>query len=113
MTHDAPPTQPATPPVPPDAVGTTGDQLHARAIARLKKKRDFAAHVLVYTLFNGFLVVIWALTSDGGFFWPVFLIAGWGIGLVMNAWDVWRGSEFTEAEVSREIERIKGRDSRR
>lgn len=112
MTHDAPPEPRPTQPIQPVQAATAADQLHARAISRLKKKRDFAAHVLAYTLVNGFLVIIWAVTS-AGFFWPVFPIAGWGIGLVMNAWDVWRGSDFTDAEVSREIARIKQRDSRR
>ena len=58
---------------------------------RLKKQRDFHAHLLVYLLVNGFVVLIWGLTGSAGFFWPVFLIAAWGVGLVMNAWDVyWR-----------------------
>ena len=32
--------------------------------------------------------------------------------LVMNAWDVWRGSEFTDAQVNREMARLKEHDSR-
>ena len=78
-----------------------------RAVRRLKKKRDFFAHLLVYVLINAFIVVIWAVTSDGGFFWPIFPMVGWGIGVVMNAWDVWRGDEFTEAEIKDEISRLR------
>jgi hypothetical protein len=37
-----------------------------------------------------------------GFFWPVFPILGWGIGLVLNAWDVYRPEGFTEDEIRRE-----------
>jgi hypothetical protein len=77
-----------------------------RAVKRLKKKRDFFAHLLVYVLVNAFIIVIWAVTSDGGFFWPIFPMVGWGIGVVMNAWDVWRGDEFTEAEIKQEISRL-------
>ena len=72
---------------------------------RLKKQRDFHAHLLVYLLVNGFVVVIWALTGSAGFFWPVFLIAAWGIGLVMNAWDVYWRREITEQDVQHEMER--------
>jgi hypothetical protein len=79
--------------------------LRDRAVRRLKKRRDFFAHLLVYFLVNTFLVVIWAVTSSG-FFWPMFPIVGWGIGVVMNAWDVWRGDEFSEEEIAREIQRM-------
>ena len=91
-----------------DEVG--GDQaLREKAIRQLKKRRDFRGHLLVYVLVNAFLVVIWALTNPDGFFWPVFLIAGWGIGVVMNAWDVYRGDEFSEAQIRSEMERFQGR----
>jgi hypothetical protein len=83
--------------------------LRGRAVRRLKKRRDFFAHLLVYFLVNTFLVVIWAVTSSG-FFWPMFPIVGWGIGVVMNAWDVWRGDEFSEEEIAREIQRMTAGD---
>jgi hypothetical protein len=51
-------------------------------------------------------VAIWALTDRHGFFWPVFPIAGWGIGVVMNAWDAFHNEDFNEAQIRREIERI-------
>jgi hypothetical protein len=76
-----------------------------KALTQLKKRRDFHAHLLVYVLVNAFLVAIWAVTDGHGFFWPVFPIAGWGIGLVMNAWDVYWRHEITEADIQREMER--------
>jgi uncharacterized ion transporter superfamily protein YfcC len=87
-------------------VATTDEQLRKRALTRLKKRRDFAAHLLIYTLVNSFFVMIWAITS-AGFFWPMFPMLGWGIGVVMNAWDVWRGEEFTEDQITREVERLR------
>jgi hypothetical protein len=87
--------------------GSRQDVLRERAIKRLKKRRDFLGHLLVYALVNGFLVVIWAVTTDAhGFFWPVFPIVGWGIGVVLNAWDVYRNDEFDEEQIRREIERL-------
>ena len=77
-----------------------------RAVRRLKKRRDFFAHLLVYVLVNTFIVIIWAVTSPDGFFWPIFPMVGWGIGVVMNAWDVWRGDEFSEEDIAREIQRM-------
>jgi hypothetical protein len=79
--------------------------LRQQALGRLKKKRDFAAHLIAYVTVNAFLVVIWATTS-GGFFWPMFSILGWGIGLLFHAWDVYRG-EPSEEEIRREIEKMK------
>jgi hypothetical protein len=80
--------------------------LRERAIKRLKRRRDFYGHLLVYFLVNAFLVLIWALTDVNGFFWPVFPIVGWGIGVVMNAWDVFRNEEFGEEQIRREVERL-------
>lgn len=84
------------------------EALRERAMKRLKKKRDFHMHVLVYVLVNGFLSLIWALTDVHDFFWPVFPIAGWGIGVVLNALDAYRDDEFDEAQIRREIDRIRG-----
>jgi hypothetical protein len=88
---------------------TRNEVLRDRAIKRLKKRRDFSAHLLVYVLINTFLVAIWALTNPHGFFWPIFPLAGWGIGVVMNAWDVFRNDEFDEEQISREMERSQRR----
>jgi 2TM domain len=83
---------------------------HERAVQQLKKRRDFRGHVLVYVLVNAFIVVIWAVTGVHGFFWPVFPIGGWGIGLVMNAWDVYWRREITEEDIQREMGRQDRRD---
>lgn len=80
--------------------------LRERAVKRLKKRRDFYGHILVYLLVNSFLVVIWAVTSPGGFFWPVFPLVGWGIGVVMNAWDVYVADEVDEDKIQREMEHL-------
>jgi hypothetical protein len=82
------------------------DQVRERAINRLKKKRGLQAHVLVYLMVNAFVVALWAVNDSAGFFWPIFWIVGWGIGLVMNAWDVYRGDDFDEDQIRREIDRL-------
>ena len=80
--------------------------LHDKAIRQLKKQRDFRSHLLVYILINTFFVAIWLLTDPNGFFWPVFPIAGWGIGVIMNAWDVYGRQEITEEDIHREMDRL-------
>src|SRR6476620_6798881 len=82
--------------------------LRARAIKRLKQRRDFQRHVVVYLLVNGFIVLIWMLSNPHGYFWPSLLMAGWGVGLVMHGWDTYRGDEPDERSVQREMQRLVG-----
>jgi len=74
------------------------------AVERVKAKRDFRRHVVVYIVVNLFLIGIWAL-SDAGFFWPIFVILGWGVGLLINGWDAYFKKPISEEEIQREIDR--------
>jgi len=56
----------------------------------------FRTHPFMFITVNARLVAIWAVTSDGGFFWPIFPLLGWGIGLAGNAWDVYARKPITE-----------------
>jgi len=83
------------------------EPLRGRAVKALKKRRDFTGHLLVYLMVNTFFVVIWLVTiAPDGFFWPVFPLVGWGIGVAMNAWDVYRPEEFSEDEIAAEMRRL-------
>jgi len=84
----------------------TDERLREQALQRVKKRRDFWPHLLVYVMVNTLTVALWVMTDQGGFFWPIFLIAGWGIGLVMHAWDAFFRTEITQEDVDREIERM-------
>lgn len=86
------------------------DALRQVALGRLKKQQDFWLHLMIYLMVNGFLVVIWAMTGVP-FFWPVFPIFGWGIGVAANAWDVFLRHEPTEAQLQREMARLRAMDS--
>jgi 2TM domain len=82
-----------------------GQDLRDRAIARLKQKRDFGVHLFVYLVVNSFLIGIWAFTG-AGFFWPAFPLFLWGIGLVLNAWDVYWHKPLSEDRIREEMERM-------
>lgn len=83
-------------------------QLRERALRSLKKKHDFHIHLTIYVVVNAFLVAIWAMTT-AGFFWPIFPIVGWGIGVLANAWDAYGSDEPTERQVNREMVRLSRR----
>jgi hypothetical protein len=89
-----------------EASARSEQDLRKLALARLRKKRDFVTHAVIYVVVNVLLVVIWALLG-GGFFWPGFVIAGWGIGLAANAWDVYGRKPITEDQVQQEAERLR------
>ncbi len=76
-----------------------------RALARLHKKRDFQGHVVAYVVVNAAIWAIWAVTG-AGYPWPAWVTGGWAIGLILNAWDVYFRAPITEAEISREIDRL-------
>jgi len=75
-----------------------------QALERLKKRRDFQAHVVTYLIVNAALWAIWAATG-AGYPWPAWVTGGWGIGLLLNAWDVYMRAPITETDVQREMER--------
>ena len=81
------------------------EELRRKAVERLQAKREFMAHLLAYVLVNVLLVVIWAVTG-AGFFWPIFPILGWGIGLAFHAWDVY-AKEPNEEKIRREMDRLR------
>lgn len=89
-----------------EGIPDSEQELRKLAVSRLKKKRDFSTHVVIYVIVNAMLVGIWAVTG-AGFFWPIFPILGWGIGVGANAWDVYGRKPITEDEVQRETERLR------
>ena len=96
-----------------EVLGTTPEVLREQALRRLTKRRELTTHAVVFTLVNVTVWGIWAViaaTSGGSWPWPVFLTLFWGIGLAMNAWDVYFRKPITEQELKREIDRLESSD---
>jgi hypothetical protein len=73
------------------------------AIKRIRAKRGFWIHFFIYVAVNAFLVAVWAVTWTG-YFWPVWPMLGWGIGVIAHAVVVFVGpSEISEERINREI----------
>jgi hypothetical protein len=88
---------------------TTPDVAPARERARkrIEKRRSLQGGWVAYAVFNGFLIAVWALTG-GGYFWPAWVLAGWGVGMVLGMWDYLR-RPVTERDVDEELQRLGGR----
>ena len=82
----------------------TTDTERALARKRIEKRRGLQGSFVAYVIINGFLIGVWAFTG-GGYFWPAWILAGWGIGMLLGLWDYLRGP-VTEAEINRELSRM-------
>jgi hypothetical protein len=82
-----------------------GEYIEGReeAIERLKEKSDFKRGAVAYVLVNALLVIVWA-TTNGGFFWPIWPIAGWGLALALQGWKAYT-NPLSEERIRREMER--------
>ena len=98
-------------PVPSDrgdqAGGPSAANAREQARKRVEARRGLTGHVVAYVVINAFLIGVWAMTGRG-YFWPIWIIAGWGIGLVLNAWDVLWRRPITEADIDAELHRGRG-----
>ncbi|MET7862746.1 2TM domain-containing protein [Micromonospora taraxaci] len=45
-------------------------------------------HLLAYVVGFGAQVVLWGLFTPEHFFWPLYSLVGWGIGVAFHAWAV-------------------------
>ena len=83
----------------------TDEVLREEATKRVRKRRDLGTHVVTYVVVNAMLVAIWAITG-AGYFWPAWLIFGWGVGLLLNVWDVYFRRPVTERDIEEEMKRL-------
>ena len=83
-----------------DAGAVVGERDAARL--RVEARREFVSHLVAYLVVNIFLLGVWAFTG-AGYFWPAWVIGGWGVGLVLHAWDVFLRRPVTEADIDAEL----------
>lgn len=84
------------------------EELRREAKRRIKDRREFWQHLVSYAIVNAALIGIWAV-SGAGYFWPGWVLLGWGIGLVFHAWNTFGQRPITEEEIQREMDRIRDR----
>lgn len=74
----------------------------------VQKKRDFTVNAISYVAVNAMLVMIW-FTTGRGYFWPIWPMLGWGLGLAIHGVDLFRYSNGGgyQDQVEREYQRLK------
>ena len=60
------------------------EQLLKLAKRRVFLKKMMSWHIIIYLIINVFLVGIFYLTTPDGYFWPIWSIVGWGLGLIIH-----------------------------
>jgi fatty acid desaturase len=77
---------------------------YQQARKRVEQKRKFRADLVAYVVINAFLIGVWAATGMG-YFWPAWVLAGWGVMLVLDAWNVFYRRPVTPADIEDELRR--------
>jgi len=89
--------------------GVVEADLRTQAMKSLRRKRGFKIHLLIYCLVNAFFIATWIAVGVGTgnwFPWWVFPLFGWGIGVAIQAWNVYGGGGISEASIRREMDRL-------
>ncbi|MGB7860660.1 MAG: 2TM domain-containing protein [Acidimicrobiia bacterium] len=80
-------------------------ELREHAIHRIRARQQFYVHLVFFLAMGAYLVAVWA-RSDAPYFWPIWALLGWGIGLVAHASHVFGWQKpISEERIQREINR--------
>lgn len=80
------------------------EAIRQKAASRVRKKLGLYWHAAVFVIANGAMAAI-NLTHSPGYYWFVWPLAGWGVGLVMHAFATFQGTGMTEAMIEAEVKR--------
>ena len=78
----------------------------------LKKKRDAKEFLIITLAVNAILVGIWWLTTPTGYFWPMWVLFGMGIGVMfayLDAYTVIGAKPITDDDIRAEAEKMRKR----
>jgi 2TM domain-containing protein len=82
-------------------------ELRRLATRRADMKLAFRSHLIAYVIVNAGLVTINLITSSG-YFWAIWPIIGWGIGLAAHAVTVYMDAEGARDRlIQQELEKLR------
>jgi hypothetical protein len=68
---------------------------------QLQRWRDFSSHFVAYVVINLAFIGIWAV--EGGFFWPIYPLIGWGLGLSFQHFNMVLRGQITDEQVRQKM----------
>jgi fatty acid desaturase len=77
---------------------------YEEARRRVEKRRKFRADLVAYVVINAGLIAVWAATGFG-YFWPGWVLGGWGVLLLLDAWNTFYRRTVTESDIEEELNR--------
>lgn len=84
----------------------TEEELRAQAKKIADEKTGLWVHIAAYVFVNSLMIVFW-WWSGGGFPWFIFILGGWGIGLVAHIASVYYGQSWVNRSAEKEYQRLK------
>ena len=75
-----------------------------KARRRVERKRKLRNDFVAYIVINCFLIGVWAFTGLG-YFWPGWVLGGWGVLLMLDAWKTYNQGPVTDHEIEQEMRR--------
>ncbi len=85
-------------------------EMYELAKKRVKAKRDFYTHLVVYVVINAILVILWWAVTGAGYPWFLWALGGWGVGLLFNFLGVFvldKDTAWEKRQIEKEIEKMK------
>lgn len=82
------------------------DRLYRKAEKRVRARREFYTHLAIYVVVIAFLAVINIMTSSS-YLWFLWVVFGWGIGIVSHGIATYSLLHFDDSAVEREVEKLK------
>jgi 2TM domain-containing protein len=87
---------------------TSEEDLRKEAVKSIQRKRSFKQTAFAYLVVNLLLIGVWAISGTDNYFWPIWVIGGWGIGLAFQAYDAYgRRRTIGEDEIASEMQRMR------
>jgi hypothetical protein len=84
------------------------DEIRRLAIRRADMRLAFRSHLTAYAIVNAGLVAIYIMTSFGHYFWPIWPMMGWGIGLAAHGVTVYMDGEgLRDRMIQEELEKLR------
>lgn len=82
------------------------EELYNLARKRVKRKREFFSHLTSYFVVCTGLGILNYFTSPG-YLWFLWVVFGWGIGIVNHGIGLYRFLNFDDSAVEKEIEKLR------